>query len=317
MPVTGSINQGFQKHMLQMLEEYRVLKGRVTGLVVEALWASMGRLPPKGRRNGWNPRWWSEEKVRAMYADYRDGKMMFVEVARKHGVGNPASVRQAFKARGWKLYARRNRGQFRKERRHTDEEVLEIIGGMKDLVVPPALKNEWRDWDIGKRGWFIAQARARLRSPHDRPDLPFSTNVIPFDYTTPEARAIVEARTAGKPSRDWDIEIKIKSQGVIWDGRLWFWSRKAGYTEGVRWTPERGRPLLHHVIWERTHGRSVPADGVIRFADGNPNNLSPENLILMDRNDVARENQAAALRERSRKRTEALLSLVKKKGVQP
>ena len=157
-----------------------------------------------------------------------------------------------------------------------------------------------------RRGEFIRRVRAKVRSPYDRPETPFSANVEPFDYTTPRARAIMDAMNAGRDSRHAKTKIDLRSQGVIWRGKLWFWCDQTGYQIGL-WTPGKGRPALHRVLWEEEHGRPVPGGGVVRCADGNPNNLDPANLVLATRNEIARENQAAGLFRKSRAQMSALL----------
>lgn len=178
--------------------------------------------------------------------------------------------------------------------------------------VPPALKVEWRQWSLARRGEFIARIRAKLASPKDRPAFPFSANVEPFDYASEKAHAIAAQMNAGCDSRSARMKIKVCSQGVIWRGKLWFWVHDNGYCQGP-YTREHGRPVLHHVIWKETHASTVPPSHVIRFADGNPNNHAPENLVLAHRNDLARENQAAALARKSRETTALLLDLAQNK----
>ena len=183
-----------------------------------------------------------------------------------------------------------------------------MILAERKIRVPKALHAEWREWSYQKRAQFIARMRELLGDDRARPDTPFSSNVIPFDYGTPEARAIIDRLNAGRTSRDAGVKINIVGQGVIWQDTLWFWSPKAGYLRSGGWSPEEGRPALHHVIWETAHGRTIPADHVVRFIDGNPNNLDPANLGLVTRNNVCRENQADALSRRSRERTAVLLN---------
>jgi hypothetical protein len=159
-----------------------------------------------------------------------------------------------------------------------------------------------------RRGDFIARLRAHLADPQARPELPYSGNVVPFDYTTEAAWEIVRRRNQGRTSQQFDTKLNIISQGVIWDGRLWFWARRTpAYYEGIKWTPGHGRPGLHRIIWESIHG-PLPEAGIIRQIDGNPNNLDPSNLILSDRNELCRENQAHFLTRNSRDLTATLLN---------
>ncbi len=75
----------------------------------------------------------------------------------------------------------------------------------------------------------------------------------------------------------------VKVPTLITFGAYWVVALPLGYALGVRWTPDRGRPLLHQIIWEEAHGPLPPAH-VIRFRDGNRNNHDPENLFLASRN---------------------------------
>jgi len=255
--------------------------------------------------------------VAAMYAEYEAGASLG-NVARKHGRSGKG-LGEIFRRRGYNVrhgtnpYAKRNaNGSYQRAVPLTEAEIQQLIDRVTKLHVPPELKREWREWPMDRRGDFIARVRRRLKSPKDRPDLPFSPNVIPFDYTTAQAREIADRMNAGCDSRNARIKIDICSQGVIWRDRLWFWSSKVGYQCGP-WTAESGRPLLHRAIWEDHHRRPVPPGHVIFFRDGNPNNLMPENLGIRSRNDLARENQAAGLNRRSRELTRILLTRTQRK----
>ena len=113
---------------------------------------------------------------------------------------------------------------------------------------------------------------------------------------------------AGRSSRTAAVAIRIGSQGVIYEGRLYFWSKSCGpaYFIGP-WRPGTGRPPLHHVIWEQ-HNGPVPAGHTVRHIDGNRNNLDPANLYLATKNDVCRENQSVALLKKSRALTALILN---------
>ena len=129
----------------------------------------------------------------------------------------------------------------------------------------------------------------------------------PFDYASPAAHKICAAMNEGRDSRSAAVKIDICSQGVIYQGKLWFWAHKVGYECGP-WTPEGGRPSLHRRLWEEANGRKLPASSCIIHLDGNRNNLAPENLGLISRNENCRRNQAAALAKKSRALTALLLN---------
>ena len=253
-----------------------------------------------------------KEHVAAMYADYQRG-MSLAALGRRYGKDR-RSIAEVFSRRGYPLRpgtnpnaVRAGKGQFAPFTPLSPAEIDVLVDQAKKVRVPEPLKLEWRHWTMKRRGKFIARLRAKLNLPTERPGAPFSANVEPFDYTTPRAWELVAKMNAGRNSRDARIKLDISSQGVIWKERLWFWSHKVGYQSGP-WTPQGGRPALHRVIWEDYHGHPLPKSCVVRFADGNPNNFEPENLQLQTRDDICRQNQAAALTRRSRELTSVLLN---------
>ena len=254
----------------------------------------------------------SDALTAAMHADHLSGQK-YREIESRYGRPK-GSVRSLFVTRG--LPIQRRQGTVRRAADGTYQplvpkspaEIEALIQAARKLAVPGELKSEWRMWSLARRARFIARLRQRLASPNDRPEKPFSANVTPFDYGTREAWEIVKAMNAGKDSRTAAAKMDLRSQGVIHEGKLWFWSTSArGYFSGGAWTPERGRPSLHRMLYEREHG-PVTAGMVVRFADGNPNNLTPANLVLLHKNDIMRENQAQGLSRRSRTKTAILLS---------
>ena len=247
-----------------------------------------------------------------MYLDYRKG-MSFAELARRYGKAR-ASIREVFRRRGLEVAppkhspaARLENGSFAPAISLSRAQIDELVENATSLAVPVELKLEWRKWSMLRRAQFIKRLREKLKSPKERPNTPFSKGVQPFDYTTPRAQEICRRMNAGRDSRSALIKLNISSQGVIWNGQLWFWSHKVGYQAGP-WTAEEGRPCLHRVIWERHHKRNIPKDGVISFRDGNRNNFHSSNLVVQTRNDLCRMNQAAALQKRSRELTGILLT---------
>lgn len=256
--------------------------------------------------------------VEQLYAEYTAGFSLNA-LAKKYGRTRNC-LREIFDRRGLPLRVVCRRpafdpktGRILPARRMTPAQIDELIAAATKIRIPDALRLEWRTWSMDRRREFIARLRAKLRSPRDRPDKPFSSNVEPFEYGSPRAHQFAAEMNAGLGSHEARVKMDLVSQGVIWRDRLYFWSPE-GKTTGTGayyigpWRPGTGRPALHRIMWEEIHGRKVPEGMVVRFADGNPNNFEPENLILRSRNDVARENQAAALGQRSREKTALLLS---------
>lgn len=187
----------------------------------------------------------------------------------------------------------------------TDAEILAKVATLRRVMIPPGLQAYWRRWPEAKRRWLVAAMHARVDAlrPADAPPAgPPSANVEPFDYFSPRARAIAAAENGDRPSRHTRAKLKLAARGLIWQGRLFYWVRCTGYMTGA--VP---RESLHHAVWESVHG-PLPASRVIYFRDGNPNNHDPANLGVKTRNELARENQAAALLRRSRLKTAALLT---------
>jgi len=251
--------------------------------------------------------------IAAMYADYQTG-MSMAEVARKYNRSRQ-SVRGVFRSRNLSIrdstgYNRawNPDGTWKASPPKTESEIDAMIRSATRIVVPDDLKVEWRKWSIDRRGDFILRLRSRLGDKHDRPDLPFSANLIPFDYSTPEARSIMDRMNSGLQTKYWRTKFDIRSQGVIWNGRLFFWGRKEPYYyEGIPWSPTNGRPALHRAVWESVNG-PIPKHAVVRILDRNPNNMDPSNLALSDKNEICRENQFKALQKSSRELTSIILS---------
>lgn len=250
--------------------------------------------------------------IREMYALYQAGTPL-AEIGRRLG-RHGSTIRGLFKRQGWALRdhhagkPRSRSGTFAPAEPLTDAQIEHLIATAKKIAVPPELKNEWRNWPLGRRAAFIHRLRLRLNPARSRPSGPFSANVIPFDYGTPAAWEIVHRLNAGTNSRSAKCKIDITSQGVIFHGELWFWSSHARYQRrGNFYRDPLGKVPLHHILWAEHNGRPVPPSHVVRHIDGNSNNLDPANLTLAHRNDLCRENQARALTAKSRAITSLLL----------
>lgn len=251
---------------------------------------------------------WPAGLAEQMHADHVAGMRLF-ELQQKYGK-TKTSIRQAFEARGMKLIPWSDGRFVRTLKLKTKKELITLAGEMTRVVVHPAIKTEWREWSMEKRKWWIALVRERLGPLHSRPSGEFSSNVVPFEYGDAILEDWLREKNGGKSSHTAGCKVKVCSQGVMWGGALWFWSRKAGYQEGIPWHIAKARRLLHVAIYESVHG-PTPPHSVIRYNDGNWNNLDPGNLRCETRNNLARENQAKSLTAKSRAKTAALLKLSK------
>lgn len=269
-------------------------------------------LPRKSPRQ---PRRIPMDLISAMHAEYLAGAT-FAELERKHK-RSKSTVRDLFVSRG--LYVRppapnawrkhRADGSWERKDPATDEEITAAIKAATKLVIPESLKLDWRHWDLARRGEFIRRLKAHLNHPRSTPSGPYSSNVQPFDYTSPAAWAMLTAANSGRGSRSWALKMDIGSEGVIYEGRLWFWNQKMnGYMS--RNHPDGGTYwlALHRHIYTTKVG-PIPTDMTVRFRDRNQNNFLPSNLYLCPKQEVCRENQHRALNRKSAERAAAILNL--------
>lgn len=262
----------------------------------------------------------SKSLVRRMYRDYSAG-VSLGGVGRKYN-RDRRSISEIFTKRGLKLrpvlytIIRGKHGQIAPLRTKTEKEIDGLISQAVSegkrrrahgLRIPKPLRHEWRGWLMERKRAFIARLRARLNLASDRPMTPFSKNLEPFDYGSPRAVVLAAKLNEAIPSRYWTTRIFPHSQGVIWEGQLFFWCAKSGGYFVGRWKPGIGRPSLHHIIWEKSNGRPVPSAHTVICKDGNKNNLDPSNLALRSMADCARQNMLGARIRKSREGTSALL----------
>lgn len=242
--------------------------------------------------------------VRRMHRDHLAGLNLF-QLSKKYGYGD-GNIKAVFEHYKLEVRIQKGAGQYQRTlRRRSEAEILALVAQTRRVMIPAALRTEWREWSLEKRWWLIQQLIAQHGLPFDLPSGPYSANVQPFHYGTPEAHEVAAKINAGKSSKQWLCHLKIMSRGVIHGGYLWSYVPEYGYVSGG-YTPGSGRKVLHRELYQAHHG-PIPRDCVVRFIDGNPNNLDPANLTLATRNDVARENQSAHLTAVSRRKLQALM----------
>lgn len=254
----------------------------------------------------------SDEEVASIYARYLAGEPLDA-IERSRGNVTGGNLLRLFDTRGLPRIKRPNAGQFVRDPEPTEAEITAAIESMprrsgkgSRFGVPARLRQAWRRWDLAKRVAVCEQIKRHHGWRDLRPQGPYAPGFEPFVFGTPAAHALAERINAGLPSRMHQCQIRLASSGVIWEDRLWFWQPSDGYELG-RFDDERGcRPTIHRTLWERHHG-PLKSDEVVRFRDGNDNNLVIENLYLASKNEVCRENQAAALARKAREVTDALL----------
>lgn len=251
--------------------------------------------------------------VRRIHAEHLSGSNLRA-LELKFGYRH-ANIKRAFERLGLEVRMDPTLGHFpRTMRRHTDDEILAMARNTKRVIIPHALRTEWREWPLEKRWWLIEQLVAIHGWAFEMPTGPYSDNVVPFHYGTPAAHETAAALNQGRSSQQWQCHLKICSRGVIYGGQLWSYVPDNGYVHGT-FRIGQGRQRLHRELYLAHHGE-IPADCVVRFRDGNENNLDPANLYLATRNELGRENQARHLEKLSRAKMAALLnhSQNKKKG---
>lgn len=242
--------------------------------------------------------------VMRMHRDHLGGMNLY-QLSRKYEYGD-GNIKAVFEHFGLQVIIEKGAGWFpRTLHRHTEAEILALVAKTGRVMVPHALRTEWREWTLEKRWWLVQRLIEKHGLPFDLPSGPYSANVKPFHYGTPEAHAVAARVNAGLNSRQWLCHLKIMSRGVIYDGHLWSYVPDYGYVRG-HFKKGLGRLVLHRELYKAHHGE-IPADCVVRFLDGNENNLDPANLTLATRNDVARENQANHLTTKSRQKLAALI----------
>jgi len=204
-------------------------------------------------------------------------------------------VQNIFRRRGMYVrpyrqhHARNVAGRFVADPPMKAAEINALIAGLRRVAVPGPLHREWRLWPLKRRAWFIKKVRVHLAKKTGKkfaPAGPHSANVRPFDYTTTEAREIVDRLNKGRNSRNKVANLKPSSQGMIYEGRLYFW---AGECYWRQTHPYRGYLLLHREIYKQHRG-PIPAGMTVIHLDGNKNNFNPANLGLRSMADCARQN---------------------------
>ncbi|GEM_PF-1874224 len=231
--------------------------------------------------------------VASMFADYQTG-MSLEAVGRKYPQANGkprvhGCIRDLFVRRG--LVVRPFRvpklGFGVRIPEPAAKVVRALIAGLKHLAVPRPLKQVWKRWSFAKRRGFIKKLRVKF--PSTRPTGPFSKNVEPFEYGAPRVHEIAAVMNVGRNSQTKVIALKPGSEGVIWNGQIFFWAHDC-YVRGCGWRPGEGRPVLSRVIWEKRHRKPVPDQFTVIQLDGNKNNFNPRNLGLRSMADCARMN---------------------------
>jgi hypothetical protein len=249
-----------------------------------------------------------------MYADYSRG-LSLRQIGRLYPMrnGRPRdgrSVGAIFALRHLNLRGithpgpRRKNGTFVPDPPKTEKELAVMIAALTRLKVPDGLANEWRAWPLAKRRAFIARLRGKF--PSTRPTTPFSENVEPFEYGSPNVHALADRLNAGLDSKHQPLKLKPASEGVIFKGQVFFWVQNTGYqiAGGFRRGAKR---LLNQVVWMEANRRPVPEGMTVVHVDGNKNNFAPANLALRSMADCMRENTIHRLpperRQKSRERS--------------
>lgn len=260
--------------------------------------------------NDQDNRYYTEAEVAEFHAFYMAGNS-FGATERKFGIAHKG-LKDVFVRRGLDLRPLKMRipphdpvtGQVLPTKKHTWAEIRELAKQRqatlqhrcKAIMVPDELRVEWRNQTMAWRRRVIQIMRKEIKTLNPRPSTPFSKNVTPFEYGTPEAMAIMNKLNEGLDSQHFKCRIWLVSTGVIHEGTLYFWTgnmKREGDSTGYL-TGGYPRLLLHHVIWAKANGRPVPAKHTVIFKDGNKNNFLPENLTLRSMAECAVMNSIPA-----------------------
>ena len=120
-----------------------------------------------------------------------------------------------------------------------------------------------------------------------QPTTPFSANVTPFTFRDETVLALAEKVNVFGHSRKAIVKPKRASQGLIWNGRTFYWCKKGFYRGGRNGI----RRTLQQAVWEHANNRMMPAAHVVTFKDGNRNNFAPKNLALKSKAEIGTANQ--------------------------
>jgi hypothetical protein len=209
------------------------------------------------------------------------------QLFQKHGLRQPQKPASTPK-RGHRL------GQFvRTVKFMSDARLLALMARQSRVLIPPEIRYEWRLWPAAKRQWFGRALQARIDAQHPEmamPTTPLAPGFERFDYFSPRAIALAEAANSGRAAQSWEIHLRLSSRGLIWREQLWYWSWDDGHYYEGPFRRGKGREALHQAVW-RAAGRTIPPRHVLRFKDGNRNNIRAENLELWSRAQVAVENR--------------------------
>lgn len=130
--------------------------------------------------------------IHAMYAEYKSGASLS-KIGRQCD-RNRRSIADLFTTRGLAIRESSNArlprhpdGTFVATQPATPDQIQAFIDQLSKITIPPSLKWEWRTWPMDRRSDFITRIRQKIASPDDRPDTPFSSNVDPFEYGSPNA----------------------------------------------------------------------------------------------------------------------------------
>ncbi len=248
----------------------------------------------------------SLDTVRAMHRAHLAGER-WVDIAKRFlGAEKGHVARNACTQRGFAVRLTPGGGRFAAYTPATAEEIEQAIQSCTKLRIPDALRNDWRDWTLAQKADVVARMKAVIGWRDPRPQGEFSDGVTPWEFGTPAAHEIADLANTGKPSQQHIFQIRLRAVGVIFEGQLYHWNTGTGAYECSRALHGDQQLSLHRMIWERHYG-PVSSGQVVRHIDGNKNNFDISNLTLMDRNAVARENQAAHLLRKGRAMTDALL----------
>lgn len=167
--------------------------------------------------------------------------------------------------------------EFKRLYPDTDNSVLEVMFGVSNNTIRNHAK-----W-LGIKKTKAYRSQQNKATQFHKGDAPFNKGVPRKEWCSPEGLAIVEATQFKKGQRSHN-EYPLGTDIVRCDtGAVYTKVSMDAKTARQRWKPK------HHVVWSERNGK-IPPGCTVAFRDGDKLNFSPDNLELINKNELLRRN---------------------------